>query len=132
MLIIEYFEDVETTQPHEGYFHSVGEAPAIVILGSFCGLANASQIHHWATNERTRAFLAERFGIHCLPSYSVLPSHCPIPSRHVWSAVTSSCESPLWSLREAWRSGESGVSSAAPPHHRTPYKPWRKKQGARG
>ena len=43
--LVEYFEDVETTGEHSGYFYSVGEALTIVILGSICGLKNVCQIH---------------------------------------------------------------------------------------
>jgi hypothetical protein len=50
--IAEYFKDVETTDEHNGYFCNVGEALAIAILGTFCGLRNVKQIHQWASNER--------------------------------------------------------------------------------
>ena len=67
--IIEYFSDVETTKEHNGYFCSVGEALTIVILGSFCGLRNPSQVHQWAANSRVTGFLAEYFGIKKTPCY---------------------------------------------------------------
>jgi len=55
--IKEYFEEVETTEEHDGYFYSVGEALTIVILGSICGLRNVNQIHQWAASERVSEFL---------------------------------------------------------------------------
>jgi len=48
--IQEYLGEVETTEEHKGYIYSVGETLTVVILGSFCGLRNISQIHQWATN----------------------------------------------------------------------------------
>ena len=58
IFITEYFDEVETTKEHNGYFCSVGEALTIVILGSMCGLRNVSQIHQWASNQRiTRIFM---------------------------------------------------------------------------
>jgi predicted transposase YbfD/YdcC len=67
--IAEYFKDVETTDEHNGYFCNVGEALAIAILGTFCGLRNVKQIHQWASNERIARFLAEKFGINRVPCY---------------------------------------------------------------
>jgi len=42
--IANHFAEVETSREHKGYFHSVGEALTIVILGTLCGLKNACQI----------------------------------------------------------------------------------------
>lgn len=67
--ITEYFEEVETTREYEGYYYSVAEAITIVILGSMCGLKNVSQIQQWASNDREREFLKERFGINHVPCY---------------------------------------------------------------
>ena len=67
--LAEYFKDVETTDEHKGYFCNVGEALAIAILGTFCGLRNTKQIHQWASNERIAAFLAEKCGIKRIPCY---------------------------------------------------------------
>jgi len=64
-----YFGKVETTEEHKGYTYSVGETLTIVILGSFCGLRNVSQIHQWATNPRIREFLINHFEIYDIPSY---------------------------------------------------------------
>lgn len=50
--IREYFDELETTEDHMGYYYSVQDAAIIVILGSICGLKNVSQIHQWAKNER--------------------------------------------------------------------------------
>ena len=69
MHITEYFEDIETSLGHKGHTYSVGEALTIAILGSFCGLQNVGQIHHWAMHENTRALLAGRFGIRHVPCY---------------------------------------------------------------
>ena len=63
------FEEVETKEEHKGYFCSVKEALAIVILGSFCGLRNVMQIHQWASNDRVKAFLEEDFNIQRVPCY---------------------------------------------------------------
>ena len=65
----EYFKAVETTSEHKGYFCSVGEALAIAILGTFCGLKNTKQIHQWASNARVSEFLNENFGIKKIPCY---------------------------------------------------------------
>ena len=67
--IEEYFMDVETTKEYKGYYCSVGEALTIVILGSFCGLRNVSQIHQWATTKRGTEFLAKHFAIKRVPCY---------------------------------------------------------------
>ena len=67
--ITEYFADVETTQEHKGYFCSVGEALTIVILGSLCGLRNASQIQQWAAHSRVSEFLLKYFDIERVPCY---------------------------------------------------------------
>lgn len=64
-----YFQNIETTQEHDGYFLSVPQALAIVILGSLCGLKNLSQIHTWAVNETVTQFLKENVGIKKIPSY---------------------------------------------------------------
>lgn len=64
-----FFENVETTKDHNGYFCSVGEVLTIVILGSFCGLENVSQIHQWASNARVLDFLARNFDIQKIPCY---------------------------------------------------------------
>ncbi|MDY3215150.1 MAG: ISAs1 family transposase [Ruminococcus sp.] len=65
----EYFEEVETTREYDGYYYSVAEAITIVILGSICGLKNISQIQQWASNDREREFLKEKFGINHVPCY---------------------------------------------------------------
>jgi predicted transposase YbfD/YdcC len=65
----ECFSALETTKEYAGYFCSVGEAVTIIILGSFCGLRNVSQIHQWAANPRVSEFLREEFGIENVPCY---------------------------------------------------------------
>ena len=67
--ITEYFTDVETYKEHHGYFCSVREALAVVILGTVCGLRNVSQISQWAENERVQDFFARHFGIKRIPCY---------------------------------------------------------------
>jgi predicted transposase YbfD/YdcC len=67
--IVEYFREVETTKEHNGYFCSVLEALTLVILGSFCGLRNVSQIHQWSSNSRVREFLSKHFKIEKIPCY---------------------------------------------------------------
>jgi predicted transposase YbfD/YdcC len=67
--IKEYFIDVETAEDHNGYSFSAGEALTIVILGSFCGLRNTSQVHQWASDSRVGDFLSEYFAIKKIPCY---------------------------------------------------------------
>jgi predicted transposase YbfD/YdcC len=67
--ITEYFTEVETTQEHHGYFCTVGEALTIVILGSICGLRNASQVHQWASHPKMGVFLRDHFCIKDIPCY---------------------------------------------------------------
>ena len=64
-----YFESVETTKEHNGYFCSVSEALTIVIMGSLCGLRNVNQIHQWAENTKVSLFLEQHFGIKTIPCY---------------------------------------------------------------
>lgn len=72
--ITEYFENVEKTEEHNGYSYSVGRALTIVILGTICGLRNISQIHQWASHQKTKKFLYEHFDIWYVPCYSWLIS----------------------------------------------------------
>jgi len=67
--IANHFAEIETSREHKGYFHSVGEALTIVVLGTLCGLKNACQISQWASSERVRGLLAESFGIEKVPCY---------------------------------------------------------------
>lgn len=69
MKIIEFFEGVATLREYNGYFYNVGQAIAIVILGSMSGLKNLNQIHQWAEHDKVRAFLKEEFGISKIPCY---------------------------------------------------------------
>lgn len=46
--LVDFFEDVETTEKYDGYFCSIAEVIGTVVLGSLCGFKNVSQIHHWA------------------------------------------------------------------------------------
>ncbi len=68
-MITEYFEEVETTKEHNGYYYKISDMVTIVILGSICGLKNAQQIHQWAVKDRIREFLKEDFKIYHIPSY---------------------------------------------------------------
>ncbi len=43
--ISEYFEEVELTREYDGYFCKIESVITIIILGSMCGLKNASQIY---------------------------------------------------------------------------------------
>ena len=38
--LIDFFEEVETTEEYNGYFCSIAEAVGIVVLGSLCGFRN--------------------------------------------------------------------------------------------
>ena len=53
-------DEVESEREYDGHSYSLGEALAIVILGSLCGLKNVSQIHQWAESERAREWLKEK------------------------------------------------------------------------
>lgn len=68
-LITHFFEDVETTKEYDGYFYKVTDAITIVLLGSICGLKNISQIHQWASSDRIKEFLKEKFQIKAVPCY---------------------------------------------------------------
>ena len=67
--IAEYFSDLELTREYNGYFCGVAEAVTIVILGSFCGLKNVSQIHRWAESPPISLFLRDEYGIINVPCY---------------------------------------------------------------
>lgn len=67
--LTEYFEDLELEQEYDGYFYSVATGITIVILGSICGLRNTHQIWVWASNDRVREFLKEKFHINRIPCY---------------------------------------------------------------
>ena len=67
--LVDFFEDVETTEKYDGYFCSIAEVIGTVVLGSLCGFKNVSQIHHWAENAHTREFLKEKFQIEHIPCY---------------------------------------------------------------
>lgn len=67
--ITEYFEDLELEQEYDGYFYSVATGITIVILGAICGLRNTHQIWIWASNDRVKEFLKEKFQIDRIPCY---------------------------------------------------------------
>ncbi len=68
-LIAQYFEDVETTKEYDGYFYKVTDAITIILPGSICGLKNISQIHQWASSDRVKGFLKEKFQVKAVPCY---------------------------------------------------------------
>jgi predicted transposase YbfD/YdcC len=72
--LIEYFEEVEIVKPYKGYFYNIAEALTIVIMGTFCGLTNVSQIRQWAESAKASEFLRNTFGIQKIPCYYWLPS----------------------------------------------------------
>ena len=67
--LTEFFEEVETEEAYSGYFCSIAETISIVVLGSLCGLKNVSQIHQWASSDRVKEFLKEKFAINHIPCY---------------------------------------------------------------
>ena len=68
--IIRIFDErLETVCEYEGYKYSISETAVIIILGLVCGLENVSQIHQWASAERTREFLKNHFNIEHIPCY---------------------------------------------------------------
>jgi hypothetical protein len=68
--LFEEFAEVETENAYDGYFYSVQSAIIITICGMFCGLKNMKGIHMWASNEKIKEFLRERFNIESVPCYS--------------------------------------------------------------
>ena len=68
-IIAQFFEDVETTKEYDGYFYKITDAITIVLLGSICGLKNISQIHQWASSDRVKGFLKEKFQLEAVPCY---------------------------------------------------------------
>lgn len=70
MKMSEYFDNVETVDEYKGYFFSIKAAITILILGTFCGLKNMSQIHQWSTNNKIKTFLSENFAISNIVCYS--------------------------------------------------------------
>lgn len=41
--LVDFFEDVETTEKYDGYFCSIAEVIGTVVLGSLCGFKNVRQ-----------------------------------------------------------------------------------------
>ena len=64
-----YFEGIQTTKKHNGYYYSVEEALTVVILASLCGLRSVSQINQWSEKQRVRDALLKHFGIQRIPCY---------------------------------------------------------------
>lgn len=72
VFIWEYFEDVEVEEEYagyDGYYYGVAEAITLIIVGSLCGLRNTKQKWQWATNDKIKEFLKEKFQISRVPSY---------------------------------------------------------------
>ena len=67
--LTDFFEEVETEEAYSGYFCSIAETISIIVLGSLCGLKNVSQIHQWASSDRVKEFLKEKFEINHIPCY---------------------------------------------------------------
>ena len=65
-----YFEEVETTEAYDGYWHSVKNVIVITILGSLCGLKNMILIAEWAKSATVTKFLQTRMKIPRVPCYS--------------------------------------------------------------
>ena len=68
----EYFRNAKPKVEHNPYNCSIERVLIIVILGSICGLDDVKKIHRWASNEKTKNFLSEHFGVLTVPSYSQL------------------------------------------------------------
>jgi len=66
--IQEYFAEIQTTKEHNGYYYRVWDVLIFVILGSLCGLQNASQINQWSEDQRVKDFLLKHFGIQRIPA----------------------------------------------------------------
>mgnify|MGYP001029841497 FL=1 len=41
--LVDFFEDVETTEKYDGYFCSIAEVIGTVVLGSLCGFKNEAR-----------------------------------------------------------------------------------------
>lgn len=67
--IIEYFEDLEFEREYDGYFYSASTGITLVILGAICGLRNVHQIWIWASTDRVKEFMREKFHIERIPCY---------------------------------------------------------------
>jgi len=65
-----YFEEVETTEPYDGYWYAVKDIIVIAILGSLCGLKNMILIAEWAQSAPVLEFLQRKMKIPRVPSYS--------------------------------------------------------------
>lgn len=68
-MLLDFLEEVETTEEYSGYYFSVGQALTITILGSLCGLKSVRQIHQWAQSEAASKLMKEKFAIERIPSY---------------------------------------------------------------
>lgn len=68
-LLLDFLEEVETSESYDGYIFSISQAITIVILGSICGLKSVRQIHQWAESESARKLLKEKFAIERIPCY---------------------------------------------------------------
>lgn len=68
-LLMDLFEEAETSEEYSGYYFSVAQALTITLLGSLCGLQSIRKIHQWAQSESARKLMKERFAIERIPSY---------------------------------------------------------------
>ncbi len=59
--LCDYLEELEPEREYDGYFYSVAQAITIVILGHLYGLKNPHQIWLWASHDKVKIFLEEKF-----------------------------------------------------------------------
>ncbi len=67
--MVNYFEEIETEEPYDGYFYSIAENLTVILLGSMCGLKNVKQIQQWAESDKVREYLKETYAIERIPCY---------------------------------------------------------------
>lgn len=70
--LLEALDELETTVEYDGYFCSIQDAVAIVVLGSLCELKSVMKIHAWANSDSVKVFLKTHFGIEHIPCYGWL------------------------------------------------------------
>lgn len=68
-MLLDFLEEVETTESYDGYKFSIGQAITITVLGSMCGLKSVRQIHQWAESDSARKLMKEKFAIEHIPCY---------------------------------------------------------------
>lgn len=68
-MLLDFLEEVETSESYDGYIYSIAHAITITVLGSLCGLKSVRQIHQWAESDSARKLLKEKFAIERIPCY---------------------------------------------------------------